>query len=427
MSAVESKDSQYATTERIRLALTNEGWIYLIILLFVASGGLLRNINLLILLNGLMAAPLLVGWRLCVIMLRNLKLRRSVPKMAFAQRPVDIIWEIKNERRSMASWQVVVNDNCQPIEKRFGWQRPLPIRILFPLIRPNETVFQQYRILFEKRGQYQLTNPVISTNFPFGIINTSCKLDETALIHVAPPVGKLIASWDRRLLSRATGFASMKRKRDMQDEEFFALRTWRSGDSLKQIHWRTTAKYSTPMVKQNDTRTDKDFVLTLDLFESESNERSSSSSNDLELVLEFASTVFLELQNSLHGQISVAICGSEGELLSDHIYSRVAPDVFRSLAMARGSANPPTLEAIAELGKQASQGTPIYVISTREFPIQLLGQLPEDARARFRIVEPWLRWLPVGSPEFKDIFKRHENFDKSAFSIEVTTKNVEAE
>jgi hypothetical protein len=410
--------------------MTREGWIYLVILLFITSGGLLRNINLLILLNGLMVAPLLIGWRLCVTMVTRLQAKRSVMAIGFANQPVEVNWEIKNDRTSLASWQLVLQDQCQFVGEGTSWKRPEIVRVLFPVIRPKESVYQHYRVIFDRRGVYRFGPATVMTRFPFGLMQVSLNVSEPASVFVAPPVGKLIASWDRRLLSRATGSSSVKRKRGLQDEEFFALRTWRSGDSRKQVHWRTTAKYNQPMVRQFDTQTDKDFVLILDLFDSSLPEIRNGRGNNgkdnmdapIETVLEFASTVFANLQGKVYGQISVAVCGTEGEVHSDHVYRRIAVDVLRSFATATSSPRPTTLEAIVEIGKQASEGTPVYVISTREKPLQEIAGLPDDARLRLAAIDPWLKWLSIDSPEFQAIFRRASELDTDETTLATRTK-----
>lgn len=414
------------TNHRIRLRMTSEGWVYVIILLFIASGGLLRNINLLILLNGLMIAPVLIGWRLSVTMVSWLKVRRVVPKVGFVGQPVEVNWEVMNDRATLASWQLILQDQCQQVGDGVPWRRPESVQMVFPVVRPKEAVFQHYRIQFDRRGEYRFGPASIATRFPFGLMRAAMPLEEPASLFVAPAQGKLMASWDRRLLSRASGASSVRRKRGLQDDEFFALRQWRSGDSRKQVHWRTTAKFNVPMVRQFDSRTDKDFVLILDLQgqTGQSGSTRTPAEERVETALEFASTVFSRLQGRVFGQLTVAVCGQSTRIHSDHVYSRVAIDVLKSFALAQAGLNPPTLEAILEVAHQVSEGTPVYVVSTREFPEAALATLPADAQSRFRTIEPWLRWVPVDSDVFRGIFARAETVTGS--SADAMNPNGEA-
>ena len=56
-----------------RVTLTPEGFAYLTIAGFITIGSMIRNINLLILMTGIMFAPLLINWRLAVHRLRTLR------------------------------------------------------------------------------------------------------------------------------------------------------------------------------------------------------------------------------------------------------------------------------------------------------------------------------------------------------------------
>jgi Protein of unknown function DUF58 len=398
-------ESAQNATHRIRLMLTREGAIYLVVLVFIAAGALLRNINLLILMTGIMVAPVLIGWRISLAMMKRIRLKRTLPKICFAQQPFEVNWEVKNNLPSLSSWQLVLRDQCTRVIATPTAQRPEMVRLLFPVIRPGESVFQTYKACVDSRGEYEFGPVVLRSRFPFGLLQAIVELPAKETIFVAPALGNLTTSWDRRLLSKASGSSAVKRKRGLVDDEFFALRSWRSGDSLKQIHWRTTAKYAHPMVKQFDTRTDKDFVLILDLFTPETVATGGMHHERIERMLSFGSTLFSRIQGHVFGQMSIAVCGSETTTLSDNVYSRIAFDVFKSLAVAAGSSNPQTLKAMLEVGKRASEGTPIYVFSSRPFSEPLLDALTQAERVRYRSLEQWIRWVEVSSLEFHEIFQ----------------------
>ncbi len=398
-------ESTQLASNRIRIMLTREGAIYLVVLMFIAAGALLRNINLLILMTGIMVAPMLIGWRISLAMLKRLRLKRTLPKICFAQQPFEVNWEAKNERPTLSTWQLVLRDQCTRVISTPSAQRPEMVRIQFPVIRPSESVFQTYKACVDTRGEYEFGPVVIRTRFPFGLLQAVLEVSAKETVFVAPALGNLTTSWDRRLLSKASGTSAVKRKRGLVDDEFFALRSWRSGDSLKQIHWRTTAKYAHPMVKQFDTRTDKDFVLILDLFSPDLLTTTGLHHERIERMLSFGSTLFSRIQGHVFGQMSIAVCGAETPILSDNVYSRIAFEVFKSLATASGSSNPQTLKAMLEVGNRASQGTPIYVFSSRPFADSLLDCLTSAERVRYRSLEQWIRWVEVSSAEFREIFQ----------------------
>lgn len=401
-----NKQQPVPIAERVQIFLTREGGIYLIVWLFVTSGALLRNINMLVLMAAIMIAPLLIGWRLNLAMLRKLRANRRVQKIAFAQEAFDVNWELHNDRAKLATWQLVIQDQGRRIFDDELKSRHQVVQLLFRLIRPQETRYQSYRANISQRGEYRFGPAKLTTRFPFGLMKATLEVETQDIVYVAPKLGALSASWDRRLLSYAAGDNSIKRKRALVDDEFFALRTWRSGDSIKQIHWRSTAKFGVPMVKQFDTRTDKDVVLILDLYEELTTHLAESGQDQsaIELLLSFGATLFSRLENHVSGLITVAICGSDNCVHSDQNYSNIAFEVFRDLALAREGRHPLTVKTVLDIGRRASEGTPIYVFSTRPFTDALLEQLEPEELIRYRSLQNMVRWIEYSSDEFQEMF-----------------------
>ena len=108
----EEQKIQEGNRSRIRLMLTREGLAYVVVVIFVAAAAILRNINLLILLNGLMIAPLLLSWRISRSTLRRLVTRRLVSGLWFAGRAETVFWEVTNNRYILPAWQLTLTDQA---------------------------------------------------------------------------------------------------------------------------------------------------------------------------------------------------------------------------------------------------------------------------------------------------------------------------
>jgi uncharacterized protein (DUF58 family) len=387
---------------RIRVRITREGWIYLIILAFVSAGALLRNINLLMLMTGIMIAPLFLSWRICLAMLRNLLVVRTIPNQLFVGKPSIISWCVTNRRRSIPTWQLVVQDHIATLdEPRRNWNR---VRVVIPQIKPTEVSYGTYKSNFLQRGVYIAGPARISTRFPCGMIEAYFfAVDRTKLL-VAPATGRLTASWDRRLISHASGSQARKRQRGSQDEEFVSLRHWRNGDNRRHIHWRVTAKYNHPVVKQFDSRSDRDFVLALDLWSPDPTDESLA--EPLEQALSFASTVLTGLPGVVKGKVAVAICGAQLTVLSDHCGPQLCAQIWNELAVADGSSAPDLMAGLEQLAEHVTGGTPFYIISTRNQPEHWLQLIQKGGLSpQFLGIEPWIRWLKVDTDEFRELFE----------------------
>ena len=108
---------------------------------------------------------------------------------------------------------------------------------------------------------------------------------------------------------------AVKRRRGVDEDEFYALRRWRSGDNRKHIHWRSTAKLGRPMVKQFDQKSNRDLALLVDLYvpDMESLDQMEFADFDgyparCESALSFAATVFASLSGQVHYGIESVFC-----------------------------------------------------------------------------------------------------------------------
>lgn len=423
--------------------------MYLIVLSFITIGSVLRNVNLLILMAGMMYAPLLINWRLAVRRLRSFKARRSLPNRIHAGKLVSVQWHCENQLAGIPAYNVVVDDKITRAEDqtakigasdrvgegqantlRERWFGELISRVIrrnddanvsrarvrFQRLNAHKTETQSYRAFFGQRGKYFVSDASVSTSFPFGLIVSRNFIDQTETFFVAPELGALEPTWERRVQSTAVGSDSVKRSRALEEDEFYALRPWRSGDSKKSIHWRTTARQGFPVVKQFDQQNNRDFAIALDLHVAPDDPLGQG---QVETALSFAATAVMQVGNEVQGQISVAICGDELHHCRSRTPQGVVSEAMQTLATVQGIEYPRIVDGIIDSLDSVSGGTPIYVVSTRPKPASLELMLPTSTESsktgtsdrqarqlarRLRQALPMVRWLFVDSEEFKSIF-----------------------
>src|SRR4051794_12422099 len=162
---------------RRRAWLTREGWYYLAILTFIIGGAVLRSINLLVVLAGMLIAPLLFNWRLVMASLMGLAAGRRLPAQIVAGEPLTVEIEIENPRRWMSSWFIVVEDWIE--EQRARGQksevrgqrsrrreRAIRVEALIPHVPADGRAIGTYRITLHRRGRYRVGPLRVSTRFP---------------------------------------------------------------------------------------------------------------------------------------------------------------------------------------------------------------------------------------------------------------------
>ena len=428
------------TKSRLKLGITAEGVVFSVILTFITVGSILRNVNLLIVLAGMMFATLLMNWRVSVKMLSRLFVKRVVPKQIHAGQLATINWQCRNDREKLATWNLIIEDKITLLSPTSDSSNKSSLaglsgRAKIPQLDVQSTQQVGYRVVFPRRGQYRLGPSRITNRFPFGLIRSQFTIAAED-VYVAPPIGKLTPTWDRRLQSKVVGSDSVERRKGFENEEFYGLREWRSGDSQRQIHWRSTARQGRLMVKEHDQRSNRDLAIVLDLWTAAEHDEQTSS--EIETLLSFAATVLTSVTSAVEGQIAFGISGAASaetddestELLGDEEQGRdvtnlnhhwagrnlfqMSRQIIPHLATASPSiagvaattdSSAQLSETIKQVLRSVSTGTPVFVISTRP-QTALAGGLTESELANHRSgVENWINWLRVGSKEFEQLFQ----------------------
>jgi uncharacterized protein (DUF58 family) len=137
-------------------------------------------------------------------------------------------------------------------------------RLLVPPLHTDETARAAYRIPTERRGRYFLGPLRVSVSDPFGVARRSTTLlgTEEVLVYprlheVAPPPEGGGDELDRD--------APRVRGRPDPGGDFLTLREYQPGDDLRRVHWRSTARRDTLMVRQGELRRRAPAVVLLDV------------------------------------------------------------------------------------------------------------------------------------------------------------------
>lgn len=435
-----SRDKANGVQRSIRL--TPEGLIFLVILAFVTFSSILRNVNLLIILAGMMFTAIMLNWRLAVQRVKSVSAKRRLPSLIYARSSASMVWKCENSHPTLTAFNLNIEDTISPCgtdgesaSQHAGWfsrvRRKISdsmnhirsvgsnqVRVNFTKIPPNTSRSLVYLAWFPWRGECQVGPAELTTTFPFGLLEVKVKFDNQDGLVVAPEIGTLTPQWDVRVAAMQTGSDSVKRKRGMIDDEFFALRKYRSGDNRRQIHWRSTARVGEPMVRQFDQPSDRDVAVVIDLYQDELIDQDS-----IETVLSFAATVPLQTGSLSQGRMAISICGKECETWHNFGNNDANAKFLRSLALAEGSIDPDVFQAIKGAGGSVAAGTPIFVISTREEPVwvrqletgmpssffnrrsDILKSLAQPDTTIGRLTDQ-VRWLTVPSDAFASIFSR---------------------
>lgn len=267
----------------VRARLTREGWYYLAVLMFIVGGAALCHVNLLIVLGGMMLAPLLINWRLALTSLRGVTVHRLPIRSVHAAQPLVVEFEITNPHRWLAAWMIAVDDRwqrddvaamrvrgnwrariAQGIGQLFGSKAITKATAFVPCVEPRATARTSYELLFSQRGRYSLRGLCLRSSFPLGLVEAMATIDDRREVLILPRIGRLSAEWTHRIAAALSGEGERQLRHRAGDGEFFAVRPFQSGDSTRWMHWRTTARAGRPMVRQFERESTATVAFVLD-------------------------------------------------------------------------------------------------------------------------------------------------------------------
>lgn len=381
-----------------------EGIVFVVVLGFVAICSVLRNVNMLVVVSGMMLVALLLCWRVSRYAVRNVEAKRLIPNRIHVGQLTSIQWRAMNQG-SYTAFRLKVVDGIRQVESRIGAPRISKKNrnlrndgiAIFDSLLAGEHSFASYKILFAERGIYEFGPATVESQFPLALIRSWFRTRQIENIYVAPQLGVLAKNWDRIFAINNQGSTSRSNFEGIQEEEFFAIREWRSGDNLRKIHWRSSAKHRQPMVKQFDRVTEQHRAIVIDLHvDPNSSENYLQQNSNSEKALGFAATVLSHWSDGGKGSLHFAISGTEQRVFSSVRHLEFTKQCMQSLAIAKSNYGDKLGVAVARLLNSISNDVPCLIVSTRSFE--------EGSKDLERELHGRIRWLTIGTGEFDQIY-----------------------
>jgi len=382
--------------------LRREGWYYLLVLSFVVCGAVLRQVNLLLLLAGLMVAPLLLNWRLAAVTIRRMGFKRKLPLRGRAGEPMHVDLTASNTRRSLASWAIVVEDKIRRVGASSAINRTKAL-VMFPQVGPGDTVMSGYRCELPRRGKYEFGPFRVSTSFPLGLVETSIRANEVAEVLVAPRLGNLTPEWRKLAEDDRVGSQRTHNRQGLAEGELYGLREWRRGDSRRWIHWRTSAKVNEIIVRQFEQQRNLDLALILDLWLPPN--ATEEQEAYMERVISFAATAIAERCRQGGGSLTVSIAGAKTQRYGAAASPMFRQDMLDRLAVVQGGDGEHLAAALEGAYEIASPGARLVALTSREIDQSRLVQDPRWSRAsRSHHHLERTHWIDVTTPASRSLF-----------------------
>ncbi len=361
---------------RSRVVIPREGLVYLAIMLLLAVGGLAGHSDMLLLVFGLMAGPWIINGALVSLALRGVSVERRTAGRVTAGQTMPVHLIVRNSKSLLSSWMLDVRDDITEADNRSQTAAGAGI-VTFARLPPRSSRTGVYEAVFHQRGRYRLGPLRVSSRFPLGIGERAQILPDFAAVLVRPRLVTLKETSVRDLYDQVESPVRKSLSRGLFDDDFHRIRDFRSGDSPRSIHWRSTARRGRLMVQEFQQNRESDLFVILDL-----KSLPNVGLEDLELAVSFvASLCVRRVHSGAAGRSTLAVTGAVPGFVSDTRASRFAAEALDVLAVCGPSPSASLEEA---LDRTADSGAMTQahgiIVSTRPEFCRL--QIPEFCSGR---------------------------------------------
>lgn len=236
--------------------ITRRGWLVLLGSGALSlAGRMLGLIELFSLAAGATALVVASGIYVRLIRFRFDATRQPHPTRVHAGQASRVELAVRN-RGTRRSPVMVVRD---PFDRGRRWARFL----LAPL-QPGETARAAYRLPTERRGVFEIGPLTVHMRDPFGLAEKSGDAAPATKLTVYPkvvPIEPLPHTLGHDPHAGADHATALGRG----GEDFYALREYQTGDDLRRVHWKSTARLGELMIRQDEMPWQGRATVVLDL------------------------------------------------------------------------------------------------------------------------------------------------------------------
>lgn len=330
-----------------------EGLAWLLCTGLILLTGVLKSINLVIVLAYVLVALWVVNVLLAKRPLRAITARRGALPTITAGEPV--AW-------NLAVTQPELGNGYWMLEEQAGSQ------LHSWLIPPSPSTDWHIRVAatFPQRGRQSIAPLLASSGFPFGLCRRTRELLPATAFIVLPQPARVDAELLQRWLQHTFEGRDEERRRVRRvvqhEAELHGLRDYRSGDPIRRIHWKATARRGKVTVREYEDSIPPKLLLIVDLWLPRDTEPEHQ--HNVEQTIALATGICREWRKEAGAEFSMLLCAQEARVL--HGGSGFAPtqEMLEALALAEGTSQPDVLSLMGELPRPVL-AAPVLVVSSR--------------------------------------------------------------
>jgi uncharacterized protein (DUF58 family) len=229
---------------------TRDGWWCLFVIIGLGVAAINTGNNLLYLLVSLLLSLIVVSGVLSEQSMRGLRLDADAPGEIFAGEPALFGAVLANRKRWLTSYSITLELLTRGGPTRF---------IYMPRLEAGRDRLLTWEETLRARGRHRLAGVRLTTRFPFALFLKAGRVTLNREVLVFPAVRPISPEALLRLVGAGT---SAVRQRG-RGHDLYNLRAYRAGDDPRLIHWRSSAKVDSLLVREMEAETTEDTRLVL--------------------------------------------------------------------------------------------------------------------------------------------------------------------
>ncbi|WZO99495.1 DUF58 domain-containing protein [Isosphaeraceae bacterium EP7] len=369
--------AQLSRWARQRQRCTWEGAVYALVWAGLLMTGIYQQINLIFLVAGLVFGPIFASLIFSSRTVRKVRVHRRVPAYLFCGDPLNLDYTLDNDRKWTAALAISIEDHLIPLDRTIPGSSTINPRIFFARVPSLGRGRLRWQGPSPARGRYMFSEMDMKTRSPFGLLEWQDTVGETDELVVYPQVGQLARRW--YVMQREASETRRGSRHDVtaQQQEYHGMRDYRSGDSPRWVHWRTSARVGQLMVKEFEQQHEQDLAILIDPWLPRT-KVTPEQRESLELAIRFVATVCLETCRHQGRRLILGWTGPTPGLRQGPASIKLLHELLEHLATLKGSPEGQLSALFDALPPATLREAILVVISTR--PLNLTEEGERSAR-----------------------------------------------
>ena len=225
--------------------VTRRGAFVLTLLFLIGVATFNTGNNLLVLVLSMLLAAMLVSGIASNVVLHGLKISLNLPDSIYADKHIVLFLTLENLKKRLPSFALRLQGSGDDSETEHSGDFFVR-ETLFPYLSPGGRLTARLQCSFGRRGRFPVEGFRVRTDFPFGFFTRGRQLPAEGVITVYPARVDLAEIF--ALQPRLQGLEAYHRKG--RGSGLFNIRDYQSGDGVRLVHWKSSAKLGRMMVKE---------------------------------------------------------------------------------------------------------------------------------------------------------------------------------